>query len=146
MDTKVGKVNKVKLITPFIVLTAESFAVITMYIKEYDLYRMLWTLLIVFIIFYMIGDAVRYVYSIIRPRVIPEADDIAKLISKVDPSRLQLDEETLQQYLISDDEDEDTDDFTSNIDLPEELMNEIQKDEFQEEIQDDDMFMDEGQE
>ena len=90
-----GKINKVKMITPMIVLTAESFAVVTMYIKKYDLYKMLWILLVVLIVFYLIGDAVRYTYMRIRPRVIPEADDIAKLISKVDPTRLQLDEKTL---------------------------------------------------
>lgn len=139
-----GKINKVKMITPMIVLTAESFAVITMYIKNYDLYKMLWILLVVLIVFYLIGDAVRYMYMRIRPRVIPEADDIAKLISKVDPTRLQLDEETLQQYLNVDDDDE-PDEFAGNIDIPENHINEMQEENFEEEIQDDDMFMDEGQ-
>lgn len=139
-----GKINKVKMITPMIVLTAESFAVVTMYIKKYDLYKMLWILLVVLIVFYLIGDAVRYTYMRIRPRVIPEADDIAKLISKVDPTRLQLDEETLQQYLNVDDDDE-PDEFAGNIDIPENHINEMQEENFEEEIQDDDMFMDEGQ-
>lgn len=139
-----GKINKVKMITPMIVLTAESFAVVTMYIKKYDLYKMLWILLVVLIVFYLIGDAVRYMYMRIRPRVIPEADDIAKLISKVDPTRLQLDEETLQQYLNVDDDDE-PDEFAGNIDIPENHINEMQEENFEEEIQDDDMFMDEGQ-
>ena len=139
-----GKINKVKMITPMIVLTAESFAVVTMYIKKYDLYKMLWILLVVLIVFYLIGDAVRYTYMRIRPRVIPEADDIAKLISKVDPTRLQLDEETLQQYLNVDDDDE-PDEVAGNIDIPENHINEMQEENFEEEIQDDDMFMDEGQ-
>lgn len=139
-----GKINKVKMITPMIVLTAESFAVVTMYIKKYDLYKMLWILLVVLIVFYLIGDAVRYTYMRIRPRVIPEADDIAKLISKVDPTRLQLDEETLQQYLNVDDDDE-PDEFAGNIDIPENHINEMQEENFEEETQDDDMFMDEGQ-
>ena len=139
-----GKINKVKMITPMIVLTAESFAVVTMYIKKYDLYKMLWILLVVLIVFYLIGDAVRYTYMRIRPRVIPEADDIAKLISKVDPTRLQLDEETLQQYLNVDDDDE-PDEVAGNIDIPKNHINEMQEENFEEETQDDDMFMDEGQ-
>jgi hypothetical protein len=35
---------------------------------------MLWILLIVLVIFYFLGDTARYIYSIIKPRIIPEAD------------------------------------------------------------------------
>lgn len=63
--------NKTKYIVPLIVLFAEAIAAILTVIYEYDLDKMLWTLLLVFIIFFIIGDIVRYIYSKIRPTVIP---------------------------------------------------------------------------
>ena len=38
--------NKVKLITPFLMLLAGSLASIIMYIRKYDFYTMLWILLV----------------------------------------------------------------------------------------------------
>ena len=67
--------NKVKLITPFLMLLAGSLASIIMYIRKYDFYTMLWILLVVLVVFYIIGDVVRYIYASIRPRIIPTADD-----------------------------------------------------------------------
>ncbi len=64
--------NKVRLITPFLMLSAGAIASIIMYIKGYEFERMLWVLLIVLLIFYVIGDIVRYLYASIRPRIIPE--------------------------------------------------------------------------
>lgn len=67
--------NKVKLITPFLMLLAGAVASIIMYIREFEFERMLWVLLIVLIVFYIIGDVVRYIYAAIRPRIIsPDAD------------------------------------------------------------------------
>ena len=66
--------NKVRLITPFLMLLAGALASIIMYIKEYDFNSMLWTLLVVLLIFYVIGDSVRYIYALIRPRIIPKID------------------------------------------------------------------------
>ncbi len=66
--------NKVRLITPFLMLLAGALASVIMYIKKYDFNSMLWTLLIVLLIFYVIGDTVRYIYALIRPRIIPKVD------------------------------------------------------------------------
>lgn len=63
--------NKTQLITPFLMLTAGTIASIIMYIRKFDLNRMLWGLLIVLVIFYILGDIARYLYAAIRPRVIP---------------------------------------------------------------------------
>lgn len=66
--------NKTPLITPFLMLTAGTIASIIMYVRGFDLNTMLWTLLIVLIIFYIIGDIARYLYATVRPRVIPVAN------------------------------------------------------------------------
>ncbi len=57
--------NKVRLITPFLMLLAGALASVIMYIKKYDFNSMLWTLLIVLLIFYVIGDTVRYIYCLL---------------------------------------------------------------------------------
>lgn len=67
--------NKTGLITPFLMLTAGAIASVIMYVREFELTRMLWTLLIVLIIFYIIGDIARYLYASIRPTIIPELDE-----------------------------------------------------------------------
>lgn len=67
--------NKVKLITPFLMLLAGSLASIIMFIRKYDFYTMLWVLLVVLVVFYIIGDVVRYIYASIKPRIIPSVDD-----------------------------------------------------------------------
>lgn len=67
--------NKVKLITPFLMLLAGAIASIIMYIRHFDLFTMLWALLLVLVIFYVIGDIVRYIYESIRPRIIPDMDE-----------------------------------------------------------------------
>lgn len=64
--------NKVRLITPFLMLSAGAIASIVMYIKEYEFEQMLWVLLIVLLVFYVIGDIVRYLYASIRPKIIPD--------------------------------------------------------------------------
>ena len=66
--------NKAHLITPFLMLLAGAIASIIMYIREFDFYTMLWVLLIVLLVFYLIGDIVRYLYLSIRPRIIPNMD------------------------------------------------------------------------
>ncbi len=63
--------NKTGLITPFFMLLAGAIASIIMYIRGFELTRMLWGLLIVLVIFYIIGDVIRYIYASIRPRIIP---------------------------------------------------------------------------
>lgn len=68
------KKNKVGLITPFLMLSAGAIASIIMYVRGVDLYTMLWGLLIVLLVFYVIGDVVRYVYASIKPRIIPKID------------------------------------------------------------------------
>lgn len=66
--------NKTGLITPFFMLLAGAIASIIMYIRGFDLTRMLWGLLIVLVIFYILGDIVRYLYASIRPRIIPSSE------------------------------------------------------------------------
>ena len=66
--------SKVGLITPFLMLSAGAIASIIMYKRGVDLYTMLWGLLIVLLIFYVIGDIIRYIYASIKPRVIPKLD------------------------------------------------------------------------
>ncbi len=66
--------NKTGLITPFLMLLAGAIASIIMYIRGYELTRMLWGLLIVLLIFYVLGDIARYLYASIRPRIIPTGD------------------------------------------------------------------------
>ena len=66
--------NKTGLITPFLMLLAGAIASIIMYVRGYELTRMLWGLLIVLLIFYVLGDIARYLYASIRPRIIPTGD------------------------------------------------------------------------
>ena len=113
--------DKTKLIMPVIVLTAASLSVVIMFLNGYDFYKMLWILFFVIIIFYVIGDAIQYVYKKIKPRIIPEAEQIEKLLGEVDPTKLQLDEELLAQYVGEDtDENEEGEplDSLDSIDLP----------------------------
>lgn len=71
--------NKVRLITPFLMLLAGAIASIIMYIREYDFEKMLWVLLIVLLVFYVIGDIVRYLYASVRPRIIP-SENISNVV------------------------------------------------------------------
>lgn len=64
-------------------LFAGAVASITMFLKDYELYTMLWVLLVVLIIFYMIGDIVRYIYASVRPRILPETPELETMIAKM---------------------------------------------------------------
>jgi hypothetical protein len=66
--------DKTRFITPLLMLFAGAVSSIIMYLRGYEFTKMLWILLIVLVIFYFIGDTARYIYSGIRPRIIPEAD------------------------------------------------------------------------
>lgn len=66
--------SKVRLITPFLMLFAGALASIIMFIRDYELYTMLWVLLIVLIVFYIIGDVACYLYRSVQPRVLPQAE------------------------------------------------------------------------
>lgn len=66
--------DKTGFITPFFMLLAGAIASIIMYIRGFELTRMLWGLLIVLVIFYIIGDIARYLYASIRPRIIPTGE------------------------------------------------------------------------
>lgn len=72
--------NKVKLITPFLMLLAGAVAAIIMYIRDFELVDMLWVLLIVLVVFYFIGDTIRYIYAAIRPRIIDQDIDYSDFI------------------------------------------------------------------
>lgn len=71
--------NKTGLITPFLMLLAGAISAIIMYVRGFELTKMLWGLLIVLIIFYILGDIARYLYASIRPRIIP-ARDLDKMV------------------------------------------------------------------
>lgn len=92
--------GKIRLITPFLMLFAGALASIIMFIKEYDLYTMLWILLIVLIVFYVIGDVARYLYMSVQPRVIPQGEIegmIAMLNSGVMEKDMQDTEDTEEE-------------------------------------------------
>lgn len=76
--------NKSRFITPGIMLFAGAVSMIIMMIRKYDLYRMLWTLLVVLIVFYVIGDITRYIYNTIRPRIIPASLDLDNIAKQVE--------------------------------------------------------------
>lgn len=95
--------NKSRFITPGVMLFAGALAMIIMLIKKYDLYRMLWTLLIVLIIFYIIGDIARYIYSTIRPRVIPATLDLENMEKQAEQRINEADDNI--EYLDDDFED-----------------------------------------
>lgn len=82
--------SKVRLITPFLMLFAGALASIIMYIKKYDFYTMLWVLLIVLVVFYIIGDIVRYLYASALPRVIPQ-EDIDAIMTNLENGILEED-------------------------------------------------------
>lgn len=64
------KARKSKLITPFFMLLAGAITSIILYMRGVDLLTMLWTLLIVLLVFYIVGDVIRYIYEMVQPRVI----------------------------------------------------------------------------
>lgn len=76
--------NKSRFITPGIMLFAGAISMIIMIWRKYELYRMLWTLLVVLVVFYIIGDIARYIYSTIRPRIIPASLDLENLTKQVE--------------------------------------------------------------
>ncbi len=92
--------GKVRLITPFLMLFAGALASIIMFIKKYDLYTMLWVLLIVLVVFYVIGDVVRYLYMSVQPRVLPQSeieDMIAMMNSGIVEMNAEEDEVTAKE-------------------------------------------------
>lgn len=97
--------SKVRLITPFLMLFAGALASIIMFIKKYDFYTMLWVLLIVLIVFYMIGDVVRYLYMSVQPRVLPQ-DQIEEMIAMLNNSVVEKDTEETEIVTESDSEEE----------------------------------------
>jgi hypothetical protein len=66
--------DKTKFITPLSMLFAGAIASIIMYARGYEFTKMLWVLLIVLVVFYIIGDTARYIYSRIRPRIVTVSD------------------------------------------------------------------------
>lgn len=92
--------SRVRLITPFLMLFAGALASIIMFIKDYDLYTMLWVLLIVLIVFYIIGDVARYLYMSVQPRVLPQ-DQIEKMIAAMNNSVVEKDTEETEEVVDS---------------------------------------------
>lgn len=91
--------NKTGLITPFIMLVAGSLASVIMYIRKYEFTKMLWILLIVLVIFYIIGDIARYLYSTVRPTVVPEVDfKEAAVVAKARAEGFLAEDGTIIEY------------------------------------------------
>lgn len=84
--------NKTRFITPVLMLIGAAVASITMFVKNYELYTMLWVLLVVLIIFYIIGDVVRYIYASVRPCILPQSSDLENMIAKMNVEEEQSDE------------------------------------------------------
>lgn len=95
--------GKVKLITPFLMLFAGALASIIMFVKKYDLYTMLWGLLIVLIVFYVIGDVARYLYMSVRPRVLPQGE-IEDMITMLNSGVMEKDTEENEEDVLTDEE------------------------------------------
>lgn len=95
--------GKVKLITPFLMLFAGALASIIMFVKKYDLYTMLWVLLIVLIVFYVIGDVTRYLYMSVRPRVLPQGE-IEDMITMLNSGVMEKDTEENEEDVLTDEE------------------------------------------
>lgn len=118
--------NKSRFITPGVMLFAGAVSMIIMMIRRYDLFKMLWILLVVLIVFYIIGDIARYIYNTIRPRIIPASLDLDTIAQQVE-KRLEgnhdvvyLDEDptsvgSSEMYNRTDDETE-SEDETSYLD------------------------------
>lgn len=87
--------SKVRLITPLLMLFAGALASIIMYIRKYDFYKMLWVLLIVLVVFYIIGDIVRYLYESVRPNIIPK-DHLDEMLDSIKTGvvEMEADEES----------------------------------------------------
>ena len=87
--------SKVRLITPLLMLFAGALASIIMYIRKYDFYKMLWVLLIVLVVFYIIGDIVRYLYESVRPNIIP-TDHLDEILDSIknEVVEMETDEES----------------------------------------------------
>ena len=107
--------DKVKLITPILMLFAGSLASVIMFLKKYDLYTMLWVLLIVLIVFYVIGDVVRYLYMSVQPRVLPQAE-IEDMIAMMNSGVLEKSAEETEAMI----EEEDFEEENSEYNMDEE--------------------------
>lgn len=105
--------SKARLITPFLMLFAGALASIIMFIKKYDLYTMLWVLLIVLIVFYVIGDVARYLYMSVKPRVLPQTE-IEDMISMMNNGLLEKSEEEASEETEEADSEEEAQEFDMN--------------------------------
>ena len=119
--------SKVRLITPLLMLFAGALASIIMYIRKYDFYKMLWVLLIVLVVFYIIGDIVRYLYESVRPNIIPtdHRDEMLDSI-KNEVVEMETDEESEaeDEEIAEDEEAESEADMLRDNDLDDEPVEE----------------------
>lgn len=82
-------------------LLAGAISLIIMIIRDVEFYRMLWTLLVVLFIFFILGDIARYLYNMIRPRVIPASLDLNTIAQLAEQKMM---EEPNTHYLDDDDD------------------------------------------
>lgn len=88
--------NKAKLITPLLMLFAGAVASVIMYVKKYEFYKMLWILLVVLVVFYIIGDVVRYLYESVRPSILPK-EEIDEMLNALENGGLEADADTQEE-------------------------------------------------
>ncbi|MCI7789880.1 MAG: hypothetical protein MR531_03715 [Lachnospiraceae bacterium] len=119
--------SKVRLITPLLMLFAGALASIIMYIRKYDFYKMLWVLLIVLVVFYIIGDIVRYLYESVRPNIIP-TDHLDEMLDSIknEVVEMETDEESEaeDEEIAEDEEAESEADMLRDNDLDDEPVEE----------------------
>ena len=135
--------NKVKLIKPFLMLLAGSLASIIMYIRKYDFYTMLWVLLVVLVVFYIIGDVVRYIYAAIRPRIIPSTDEKIKVIAVKSDSVAEREEDEPEEDPGQENYNED-EASEEEYDSAKEYEDDVEEEEQDEYMTQEDTSMDEG--
>lgn len=108
--------NRAKLITPFLMLFAGALASVIMYVRHFDLFTMLWVLLLVLVIFYVIGDVARYLYQSVQPKILPDVETLedylasnGNIVSKekgADDAEADEDVEEMQEAELSPDEED----------------------------------------
>jgi hypothetical protein len=118
--------DKTRFITPLFVLLAGAISSIIMYVRHFELTAMLWALLIILVIFFFIGDTVRFIYSTIKPRIIPETD--FSQMEQIARNRMNLmgnvvevtkDEENTENTENTEDVEEDLEEYESSDDVGE---------------------------
>ena len=93
--------DKRRLLAPIIMLTAGAIASITMFIMQYELGKMLGTLLLILVLFYLLGSVFSYVLS--RFEAQNEAIRLAKEAEEGEVIEKEMDDEDSEKAFEADD-------------------------------------------